>query len=251
MSLLELREVTKSFGGVVALNHVSMEVEEGEITALLGPNGSGKSTLINVVSGVYSPDSGSVFFSGSEITARPPHEIANLGIIRTFQVPRVFRNLSVIENMLVAAREQQGESLANTFFRWGEVRAQVERNLTKALEILEFLEIEHMKNEYAGNLSGGQQKLLAIGRALMAEPRFLLLDEPVAGVAPPLARKIFEKILELRSRGLSFLIIEHNVDVLMDFADYVYVLHRGEIVARGKPEEILESKRVLEVYFGE
>jgi|Deesub1362B_J571_1020462.scaffolds.fasta_scaffold01740_7 branched-chain amino acid transport system ATP-binding protein len=251
MGILELKEVTKSFGGVVALNRVSLEVEEGEITALLGPNGSGKSTLINVVSGVYPPDSGRIFFSGKEITSLSPHEIANLGIIRTFQVPRVFKNLSVIENMLVAAREQRGESLATTLFRWRDVRAQEEENIRKALEILEFLEIEHMKNEYAGNLSGGQQKLLALGRALMAEPKLLLLDEPVAGVAPPLARKIFEKILELRSKGLSFLIIEHNVDVLMDFAGFVYVLHRGEIVAKGKPEEILESKQVLEVYFGE
>jgi len=248
--LLTTEGLGKSFGGVEALRDVSIEVRRGRVTALIGPNGSGKSTLINVISGIYPPDRGRVVFEGRDITGMPPHAVAELGIVRTFQVPRVFRGMSVIENMLVAAKGEGLEGVLSPFLRRGAVAQHERRCLRRAREILEFLEIDHMRNEYAGSLSGGQQKLLALARALMAEPRMLLLDEPVAGVAPALARKIFEKILELRSR-LGFLIVEHNMDVLLDFADHVYVLHRGEIVAEGTPEEVLSSRQVLEVYFGE
>ncbi len=248
--MLAGRGLGKSFGGVEALRDVNIEVRRGRITALIGPNGSGKSTLINVISGVYPPDRGRVEFEGRDITSMPPHAVAELGIIRTFQVPRVFRGMSVIENMLAAAKGEGADGVLSPFFARSRVKGYELSCLRRAREILDFLEIGHMRNEYAGSLSGGQQKLLALARALMAEPRVLLLDEPVAGVAPALARKIFEKILELRNT-IGFLIVEHNMDVLMDFADHVYVLHRGEVVAEGTPKEVLGSKQVLEVYFGE
>ncbi len=250
MSLLVTESLGKSFGGVEALRKVSIEVERGRIVALIGPNGSGKSTLINVISGVYPPDRGRVLFEGRDITGMPPHRIAEMGVVRTFQVPRVFRGMSVVENLMVAAPGREVETVTGSLLKRGRVRGHEAECLRRAEEVMEFLEIHHMRNEYAGSLSGGQQKLLALARALMTKPKLLMLDEPVAGVAPALARRIFEKILELRSR-LGFLIIEHNMDVLLDFADYVYVMHRGEIVARGAPEEVLSSRQVLEVYFGE
>ncbi len=249
--LLKTVELCKSFGGVRALNRVSIEVEERSIIGLLGPNGSGKSTLINVISGVYKPDSGRVYFKDREITHLSPEEIANLGLIRTFQVPRIFRTMSVLENLLVAGRNQLGDKLRNILFNYRRVLKEEKELREKAMEILEFLEIEHLARAPGESLSGGQQKLLALGRALMSEPAILLLDEPVAGVAPRMAEKIFEKIQELRKKELAFLIIEHNVDVLLRNADEIYVMNRGEITLRGHPQEIIESRELVEVYFGE
>lgn len=249
--LLRTVELCKNFGGVRALNRVSIEVEEKSIIGLLGPNGSGKSTLINVISGVYRPDSGRVYFKDREITNLSPEDIANLGLIRTFQVPRIFRTMSVLENLLVAGRNQLGDRLRNILFNYGSVVKEEEGLREKAMEILEFLEIDHLARAPGENLSGGQQKLLALGRALMSDPAILLLDEPVAGVAPRMAEKIFEKIQELRKKGLAFLIIEHNVDVLLRNADEIYVMNRGEITLRGKPQEVIESRELVEVYFGE
>ncbi len=251
MKLLKTERLSKSFGGVKALNSVNLEVEEGSIIGLLGPNGSGKSTLINVISGVYPPDEGKISFKGRDITAMSPEKVSSLGLIRTFQVPRIFRSMTVLENMLVAEREQSGDRLRNIFLRWSQVKKEEERIREKALDILKFLEIESLADSLGENLSGGQQKLLALGRALMADPQLLLLDEPIAGVAPRLAEKIFERILELRARGITFLIIEHNVEVLSRYVDEIYVMNRGEIVAKGKPKEILESRELIEVYFGE
>ncbi len=249
--MLKVVNVEKSFGGVKALDRVSLEIKNKSIVGLIGPNGSGKSTLINVISGVIPLDSGEIYFNDIPIHGKKPHEIANLGIIRTFQVPRVFKNLSVIENMLIAARMLKGEKLVNVLLRRNLIKKEEKEVIKKALRILEFLEIEHLKNEYAKNLSGGQQKLLALGRALMADAKVMLLDEPVAGVAPKLAHKIFKKIEELReSLGISFLIVEHNIDILLDYCDEMYLMDRGRIVLKGKPREVLKSKELKEVYLG-
>ncbi len=249
--MLKVVNVEKSFGGVKALDRVSLEIKNKSIVGLIGPNGSGKSTLINVISGVIPLDSGEIYFNDIPIHGKKPHEIANLGIIRTFQVPRVFKNLSVIENMLIAARMLKGEKLVNVLLRRNLIKKEEKEVIKKALRILKFLEIEHLKNEYAKNLSGGQQKLLALGRALMADAKVMLLDEPVAGVAPKLAHKIFKKIEELReSLGISFLIVEHNIDILLDYCDEMYLMDRGRIVLKGKPREVLKSKELKEVYLG-
>ncbi len=249
--MLRVINVEKSFGGVKALDRVNLEIGERSIIGLIGPNGSGKSTLINVISGIIPLDSGEIYFNDIPIHGKKPYEIANLGIIRTFQVPRVFKNLSVIENMLIAARMLKGESLINVIFRRPLIKKEEKEIIKKALEILEFLEIEHLKNEYAKNLSGGQQKLLALGRALMANAKLMLLDEPIAGVAPKLAKKIFRKIEELRRNfGISFLIVEHNIDVLLDFCDEMFLMDRGRIVLSGKPIEVLKSRELREVYLG-
>jgi len=250
VSLLRVEGLKKSFGGVRALEDVTMEIPEGGIVGLIGPNGSGKSTLVNVITGIFPPDGGRMFLAEQEFTGEGAHRIANMGVMRTFQVPRVFKEMSVMENMLVSKGDQTGEDLFNTFFRWGRVREEERENIARARDILEFLEIWHMKNELASSLSGGQQKLLALARVLMAGPRVLLLDEPVAGVNPKLARKIFGKIQELREGGMTFLIIEHDVDILMDFCDEIYVMDRGRIVFKGEPREVLESKEVMEVYMG-
>jgi ABC-type branched-subunit amino acid transport system ATPase component len=251
MIILRAEDIRKAFGGVQALDGVTLDVPARGVIGLIGPNGSGKSTLINVLTGVFPVDSGRMYIEGRDYTNESAHKIASQGIMRTFQVPRVFSNMSVIENMLVSRRGQSGESLLNTFLKWRKVREEEEENIKRALGILEFLEIDHMKNELASNLSGGQQKLLALGRALMGEPKVLLLDEPVAGVNPKLSRKIFEKILELRKEGMTFLIIEHNVDIMLEFCDEIYVMNRGKIVFNGEPQEVLESREVIEVYLGE
>ena len=250
MAILEINDLHKHFGGLRALDGVDVEVEEGTIVGLIGPNGSGKTTLINVVSGHYNPDGGRVVFNGDDITGLPPHEIAQRRLVRSFQITRVFPRMTVLENMLVPPRGQLGERLTRVFLTWGEVRRQEEQLVERAMELLSFLEIDHLAQEYAGNLSGGQQKLLELGRALMIDPLLILLDEPVAGVNPTLARKIFDRIVELRNEGKTFLVVEHNMDIVMNFCETIYVLARGRVVAKGEPEEIQTNEQVIDAYLG-
>lgn len=250
-SLLRVKEVGKHFGGLWAVNRASLDVARGSITALVGPNGSGKTTLFNVVFGLHKPDEGCVYFNGERIDRLAPHQVYAKGIVHAFQIPRLFYRLTVLDNMLLAARGHKGDGLLNSVvFRQG-WQAQERELADKALELLNLLELDHLTLSPAGELSGGQRKLLEIGRALMAAPALLLLDEPAAGVNPNLGRKIFERIELFRQRGLSFFIIEHRLEILFDFADWVYVMDRGKIAVEGKPEEVAKDSTFYKVYLGD
>jgi len=250
LSLLRVEAVSKSFGGLKALDHVSLETPASTIVGLIGPNGSGKTTLVNVVTGQYPADGGNIFFNGEDITGLQPHEIAHKRLVRSFQITRVFPKMTVLENMLVAPPHQTGEALVSVFARRRRIMSQEKELARRALDLLRFLEIAHLCDEYAANLSGGQQKLLELGRSLMCNPLMILLDEPVAGVNPTLARKIFEKIVELKEGGMAFLVIEHNVDIVMSFCESIYVLSKGEVVAKGDPSQIQNDRRVIDAYLG-
>ncbi len=246
--ILEINDVEMSFGGIKALDGVSIGIEENAIVGLIGPNGSGKTTLLNTVSGFIAPDKGTVFFDGRDITSFPPYKVARLGMIRTFQLTRIFRGMTVLESMLLASKTQDDRILP-LFFKRKKLMDRERLDVQKAVEILDFLEIGKLKHEYAVALSGGQQKLLSLGMALMADPRMVLLDEPVAGVNPTLANKIFEKVM-LEKEKRTFFVIEHNIDILMNFCDIIYVMNKGKIVASGTPDEIQRNETVIDVYLG-
>ncbi len=249
--ILKTENVKKRFGGIIALNGVNIDVESKSLTMIIGPNGSGKTTLINVISGVYKPDYGRVKFNGTDITGKPPHQIYKVGLVRTFQIPSLFTNLTVLENLLVAARIHEGESLFKAIFKLKWLKRE-EELVRKAYRILEILNLDHLWNHLVSKLSGGQMKLVETGRALMSDPKALLMDEPIAGVNPKLAHEIFDHLIRLKKElGISFLIVEHRLDVALQYVDYVYAMHRGKIIAKGKPEEILEDPRVSEAYLGE
>lgn len=248
--MLQVEHVRRSFGGLQVLRDCSVHVRRGEIVGLIGPNGAGKTTLFNVIAGTLLPDHGEIRLMGEPITGRPAHEIARRGLVRTFQIPRLFLNMPVIENLMVAAPEQVGESLWSLWWRLGAIRKQEAEVERRAWRILHFLRMEHMANEPALALSGGQKKLLELGRALMLDPQVLLLDEPVAGVNPTLAAQIGEHIRSLRDQGKTFLIVEHNMEFVMELSDRLYVLAEGSVLAEGDPEAIRSNQRVLDAYLG-
>jgi len=251
LSFLEIGSIRKTFGGIVSLNGVDMKIKKNSISALIGPNGSGKTTLFNVISGFFPPDSGHVLFKGEDITGLSPNRIALKGLMRTFQIPRLFHKMTVLENMFTAPKNQKGENLFHSLINWKEVEKAEAQNLETASRILELLSIEHLANEWAGNLSGGQKKLLELARILMADPEVILLDEPVAGVNPTLSNKIFESIIELRNRlNKTFLIVEHNMDVVLNYCEWIGVMHRGQIFTEGTPQEIIKNEEVTRIYFG-
>lgn len=249
--ILILENVHKSFNGLKAVKDVSLKIKRGTITGLIGPNGSGKTTLFNLISGIYKIDHGKIFFNGERIDNLPPYKISNKGIIRSFQIPRIFKRLTILENMLIASKNIEGERILNIFNKnnWNKIE---EENIKKALNIIEFLELKELKNFLPINISGGQLKLLEIGRALMCNPKMLLLDELIAGINPILAEKIFRKIIDLKNEfDITFFIIEHRIDFLFNFAEYIFVMDKGEIIAEGSPREIENNEKVLEAYLGE
>ena len=249
-TLLDIQSVSKSFGGVKALDKVDVKVAEKQVALMIGPNGSGKTTLINVVSGFYTPDEGRIFFDNTEITGLPPHRIYKLGLVRTFQIPSLFTRLTVLENLLVASKINRGESFLKAPFTGSWVKDE-EENLDKALKILQLLKLDHLWDSRASKLSGGQMKLLEIGRSLMSDAKMLLLDEPISGVNPTLAHEIFTHILNLRDKlGLTFLIIEHRLDLALPYADYIYVLAYGKLITQGEKDKVLQDAQVISAYLG-
>ncbi len=249
-TILEVREVRKSFGSLRALDGVTLDVEKKKVNILIGPNGSGKTTLINVVSGFYAPDSGRVFFSGKEITGLAPYKVYALGVARTFQIPSLFWKLSVLENVLVAEKGNPGESFAKSILRRAWVKKEAEAT-ERAFKLLELLGLYKQWDKQALNLSGGQMKLLEIGRALMSGAELLLLDEPVSGVNPTLAHEIFARILKLRDElGVTFFIIEHRLDIALSYVDHITAMAFGKVVAAGEPELVMADPKVIEAYLG-
>ncbi len=246
--ILRTEGLRKAFGGLVALDDVSLEVERGSVTLMMGPNGAGKTTFLRVVCGIYRPDAGRVFFEGQDITGLRPHEVYRLGLVKTFQIPLPFTKLTVLENLLVAARGNPGESILKAPFRkaWEEKEEEL---VEKAFRILELLKLDHLWDHYSYGLSGGQMKLLEIGRALMSDAKMIMMDEPISGVNPVLAHEIFSRILELKDKmGITFFIIEHRLEIALKYVDYVYVMDRGHLLTQGRPEEVVDDPRVIEAY---
>jgi len=244
LQILKVESLTKRFGGLVAVDRVSLHVDKGEIVGLLGPNGSGKTTLFNCITGYYKPDEGSVKLNDEDITGKPMEVICEKGVYRTFQLPRVFPELSVLQNVLLA-KPHKKEGLLNILLK-GFSGAEIRR----AKELVEFVGLTRLLDEPAGNLSGGQQKLLELACALMKAPQIILLDEPTGGVNPTLIKHVKSKIIEMNDEGCTFFIIEHNMEVIMDLAERIYVLDYGHLIAEGNPEEIRNNEAVLEAYFG-
>jgi len=251
LPLLTATGIAKSFGGIKAVDNAEIEVNKGSITGLIGPNGAGKTTLFNLLSNFIRPDRGTVVFDGEPIQQLQPHQIAQQGMVRTFQVARTLSRLSVMENMLLAAQKQTGENFWQVWLQRKKVLAEEKQSRERAIQLLESVGLAHMANEYAGSLSGGQRKLLEMARALMTNPKLILLDEPAAGVNPTLINQICDRINLWNSQGMTFLIIEHNMDVIMSLCDRVWVLAEGKNLAVGTPAEIQRNPQVLEAYLGQ
>jgi branched-chain amino acid transport system ATP-binding protein len=249
--ILEVRDVVRAFGGLRAVNDASLDVGAGSITALIGPNGAGKSTLFNVVSGFLPAEKGTVLFEGRRIDRASAYRIAQRGLVRTFQVPRTLTRMSVLDNMLVAATNHPGERLNGLVLRAGSARQRERRARERAAELLSLFRLDGHAGEYAGVLSGGQRKLLDFARVLMAEPRLVLLDEPMAGVNPALGRQLVEHVLRLRTEaGMTFLFVEHDLDIVMEASDRVIVMNEGHVIASGTPQEVRGDQRVVDAYLG-
>ncbi|GFE70662.1 ABC transporter ATP-binding protein [Chroococcus sp. FPU101] len=249
--LLIAEGLSKHFGGIRAVNKAHIKVQSGTITGLIGPNGAGKTTLFNLLSNFIRPDEGNVIFNGQPIHHLPTNQIALHGCVRTFQVARVLSRLSVLENMLLATPHQTGENLIQLWLQQGKIRQQEKENKERAMDILESVGLSAKAYDYAGALSGGQRKLLEIARALMTRPKLILLDEPAAGVNPTLIGQICDHIKHWNQQGITFLIIEHNMDLVMSLCDHVWVLAEGTNLADGTPAEIQKNSAVLEAYLGE
>lgn len=249
--ILHTSELRKAFGGVVAVDVDDLAVRANDITALIGPNGAGKTTYFDVVTGFVKQTSGTVSFAGEDITGSPPHAIAKRGLVRTFQLTRALGKMSVLENMLLAAPDQTGERVGNTFLRRPTIQRQEAASRERAMNLLERFTLGPLAAEYAGRLSGGQKKLLELARALMVEPAMVLLDEPMAGVNPTLGEELLGYVLELRDEGVTFLFVEHDMDVVMRISDRVVVMATGSLIADGTPQEIRADPAVIDAYLGE
>ncbi|MFB6153322.1 MAG: ABC transporter ATP-binding protein [Halodesulfurarchaeum sp.] len=251
-TILQVRDLEKRFGGITAVDGVTFSVRRGTLTGLIGPNGAGKSTTFNCITGSHRPDGGSVTFDGSDITGMEPYEVAHEGLVRTFQIARELAEMTVLENLMLAPMHQRGEKLWRAVtprFREA-VERQEEAILEESWEMLEFFDIAHLAEEEAANLSGGQRKLLSLARALMVDPDLLLLDEPFAGVNPTLENRLLSHLHDLRDEGYTFLIVEHDMDLIMEHCERVLVMHQGRILADGTPQEVQQNEEVIEAYLG-
>jgi len=243
MAILEIKQLNKNFGGIQAVSDCSFSVEKGSITSLIGPNGAGKTTVFNLVSGLLTPDSGEIFFEGKKINGLQPHQITRKGICRTFQITRDLPEMTVLENMIVPSQVKGFWDM----FGSSMLKAEEER----AMDLLSFVGISHMAHEKAKNLSYGQKKLLEFASIMMSDPKLIMLDEPASGVNPTLLESIIDRILELNKRGITILIVEHNMELVMKISNPVICMAYGNVLAKGTPKEIQDDQRVLEAYLGE
>ena len=249
--MLEIRNINKNFGGLRAVNNASMKIEKGSITGLIGPNGAGKTTLFNTIAGVYAPDEGEIFLENQNITGLKPHNLFNKGILRTFQIAHEFSTLTVLENLMMVPPNQYGENLIYAWFRNNEVKKQEEEIRSKAIEVIEFLNLNHLTQELAGNLSGGQKKLLELGRTMMVDSKLVLLDEVGAGVNRTLLNDISDAILRLnKEKNYTFFVIEHDMDLIEKICDPVIVMAEGSVLFEGKFDEVKSNEEVIEAYLG-
>lgn len=250
--MLEMKDLRKNFGGIKAVDGCSLNVRKGTITGLIGPNGAGKTTLFNLITGFYKPNKGEIRFKGEQIEGLPPHKIFHKKICRTFQITRELKKMTAIENLMVIPKKQVGEKFWNPWLRPRIVRKQEKEIMEKALNVLEFVDLIKLKDEYADHLSSGQKKLLELARTMMADPDLILLDEPGSGVNLTLMSKLVGYIERLcQEKGVTFFLIEHDMDLVMNLCNPVIVMSNGKKLAEGTPDEIKKDERVLEAYLGD
>jgi len=249
--MLEIVNLDKSFGGLKAVNNVNLEVKKGSITGLIGPNGAGKTTLFNTIAGLYAPENGDIFLEEKNIAGLKPHELFNMGVLRTFQIAQEFSSLTVLENLMMVPGNQRGEKLIYALFGDKAVKKQEEEIRSKAIEVIEFLNLKHLTQELAGNLSGGQKKLLELGRTMMVGANLVLLDEVGAGVNRTLLNEISDAILRLNEeRNYTFFVIEHDMDLIEKICNPVIVMAEGSVLFEGKFSEVKSNEEVIEAYLG-
>ena len=249
--MLKIKNLNKSFGGLKAVNTVNLEVDKGSITGLIGPNGAGKTTLFNTIAGLYAPDNGEVFLEEINIAGLKPHELFSMGVLRTFQIAHEFASLTVLENLMMVPGNQRGEKLIYALFGDKVVKKEEEEIRAKAIEVIEFLNLKHLTQEIAGNLSGGQKKLLELGRTMMVEANLVLLDEVGAGVNRTLLNEISDAILRLnKERNYTFFVIEHDMDLIEKICDPVIVMAEGSVLFEGKFADVKSNEEVIEAYLG-
>ena len=249
--MLEIKNLYKNFGGIRAIDNVSLSIQESSITALIGPNGAGKTTLFNIINGSIPPDAGHIKLNNINITGYEPHQLFNLGILRTFQIAHEFSSLTVRDNLMMVPPNQIGESILNTWFTPKKIKIEEKEILNKAKEVLDFLQLKHLENEYAGNLSGGQKKLLELGRTMMVKPKIVLLDEVGAGVNRTLLNTIGDAILRLNKElNYTFCMIEHDIDFISRLCNPVIVMAEGSVLMTDTISKVKENEEVIQVYLG-
>ena len=249
--MISIKNVHKRFGGIHAVRDASFDIETGSITGLIGPNGAGKTTLFNIIAGLYTPDSGSIELDGEDITGLRPHELFHKGLLRTFQIAHEFSSLTVTDNLMMVPPSQSGESLMDAWLRPAKIRAQEQKLKARALEVVSFLQLDAVKDEYAGNLSGGQKKLLELGRTMMTDAKIVFLDEVGAGVNRTLLNTIGDAIIRLnKEQDYTFCMIEHDMEFISRLCDPVVVMAEGSVLARGSAEDVRNNEDVIEAYLG-
>ena len=249
--ILDISNLSKNFGGLSAVKNCSLKIKKGTITGIIGPNGSGKSTLFNLIAGSLKPNDGTVMFNNKNITGLPSYELFSRGILRTFQIAHEFTNLTVLENLMMVPSNQSGEKLINAIFMRKKFKSEEDEIRKKAYEVIEFLNLKHLSNEIAGNLSGGQKKLLELGRTMMVDSKLVLLDEVGAGVNRTLLKDLGTAILRLnKEKGYTFCMIEHDMDFISRMCNPVIVLSEGSVLFQGTPEEVKNNELVIESYLG-